>query len=161
MPFFWFWNPPTQDVPLIEWQPFRSEIWGIIGIVSAVFVVLMVLLYRWRIRKFKIRHPADPFRVPSKPWWLGWMVWALIPAVVIGIIYWNSFQSRFASGVLPTWGSITAGFFGWAITLVAFQILLWIPGITPAKFLYHPRWLWRMSVPTRRPAVALPGVKTR
>ena len=156
-PFFWFWKPPTTDVPLIDWIPFRSATWAMLALVVAVAVVLLVVLYRWRIGKFEIRRPTDPFRVPSRAWWLGWLVWALAPAAAAGILYWNSFQSRFAVGFPPFWGAVTSGLAAWAAVLVLFQLLIWLPGITPAKFLYHPRWPWRLRRPARRRAAVIPA----
>lgn len=154
MTFFWFWNRPLSDVPTNEWQAFLSKMWGTLGLIALVAVILFVLLYAWRMPKFKIRHPADPFRVPSRVWWLSWLLWALVPAVVFGFVYWFSFRnSAFAADINPTWGAITGALTCWAIVLVAFQILIWLPGITPRKFLYHPRWPWRLRKHTLRSTV--------
>ena len=160
MPFFWFWNPPTPDVPMLEWEPFRSEIWLLLGLTVLCATALLVVLYGWRIRRFKITRPADPFRIPSRAWWLSWLLWAVVPAVVGGALYWNSFHRIFALLINPAWGAITAGLIAWLLTLILFQVLLWSPGVTPRKFLYHPRWPWRVLRQALRPTVVRRGARS-
>lgn len=157
MQFFWFWNPPSILIPLTDWLSFRSAIWVWLIAVSIAAVVLLVALYSWRIRQFSIRYPADPFRVPSVLWWLGWPLWALAPAAGMTIVYVTSFEDRFGTDFNPLWGAFTAGAVCWLLVLLGFQLLIWFPMITPKKFFYHPRWPWRLRRPSRR----FPVVPTR
>ena len=159
MPFFWFWDPPTPDLPMLDWEPFRSEVWGLIILTVAVATMLLVVLYGWGIRRFKLVGPADPFRVPGRVWWLGWLLWALVPGVVAGALYWSAFNRLFVILVNPAWGAITAGIAAWLLTLVLFQVLIWLPGVTPRKFLYHPRWPWRLRRQAVRPTATGRGHK--
>jgi hypothetical protein len=149
MPFYWFLSPPSELVPIDQWEPFLSEILSVLLLLSGLAVVVLVAVYRWQIPKFKIRQVADPFRVPSRAWWLLWGFWALLPAAGYGVYYWLKFNDLAVAvpelvEIVPVWGVVSAVLTCWLLILLVFQVLLWVPGITPKKFLYHPRWPWRL-----------------
>jgi hypothetical protein len=45
--------------------------------------------------------------------------------------------------ISPVGGAMTAFLLTTLGTYLIAQLLIWLPGITPRKLLYHPRWLWR------------------
>lgn len=145
MPFFWFWKPPLPSVPILEWEPFLGAVWLYLAAVTLIGAPILTLLYAWSIRRFKVRSPKDPFRKPGRAWWLSWVAALLAPGVLMGALYWIEFKKLFFVLINPAWGAVTAGVASWLLSLVIFQLLIWIPGITPRKFLYHPRWLWRLG----------------
>jgi|CXWL01.1.fsa_nt_gi hypothetical protein len=157
MPFFWFWKPPTAELPLINWTPFRQSAFGWLALVAIATLAVLIPLYRWRIMRVRIRLPTDPLRLPGRGWWMSWGLLAVPPTLGLAIAYAISFRERFGNSVAPTWGAITYGLACLLAILAPFQLAIWIPGVTPAKFKYHPRWPWRL----RRPKVSSTLVSTK
>jgi hypothetical protein len=132
--------PPFPGMNLVDWQAFRGELWG--WLVGSILVVAVTIvgLYAWFSRKIKIRVPQDVF-LSFAP--LRWLWLAVLPAIVVATVYVARFGAFFPV-VLP---SPVAGAVGTALaagfaTYGLAQLGIWIPGITPAKFRYHPHWLW-------------------
>ncbi len=132
--------PPFPGMNLVDWQAFRGEIWAWLIGLCLITAVAIVGLFVWHSRKVKIRVPQDPF-LPFRP--LRWLWLAAVPAVLVAIVYLARFLALFplvspspAAGAVGT--ALVAGFATYALA----QLGIWIPGITPAKFRYHPRWLW-------------------
>jgi hypothetical protein len=107
-------------------------------LIAGVSLVILVVAYAWLIRRFKIERPADPFRYPTKLWWIGWVAAALIPAALVGVLYWSRFDEAFGLIADPTAGAISAGFVTWLALVLLFQVIVCIPGVTPRKFANHP-----------------------
>lgn len=135
---------PPGGIPQVAWDSFRSEILGLLMVTIFVSAALIVGLYAWQTRKMTIRQPKDPFTLLSIGYWLGWVAISLFPGFGMGALYMLKFSRSF-----PGAKSAVPCAFGLFIStslciLVLFQIAIWFKGITPAKFLYHPRWPWRL-----------------
>ncbi len=143
---FCFLSPrPEGGIPVLAWQSFRSEIltWLILSIILGAAVI--VGLYAWRTRKLTIQRPEDPFRLLQAAFWVRWSAACLLPALIMATLYFARFRQSFPGvrvSPLPcALGSFVLTTLG---VLTLFQLLIWIKGVTPAKFLYHPRWPWRL-----------------
>ena len=139
---FWVSRPPDPTMSFDLWRGFRTEVFGwLVG--SIVFgSVLIVGLYMWQSRKLTVRSPQDPFArfVPMRWLWLS-----SLPGILIGAIYAVRYTAVFPSAAISSvGGAVSAALLSALITFAIAQISMWIPGVTPRKFLYHPRWPWRL-----------------
>lgn len=141
------WNflaslPPDPAMGIDLWLGFRQEIIGWLLVSVLVTVVAIVAGYYWASRKLTIRVPLDPFR-PYTP--MRWLLLSVLPGVVITIVYVIRYASLFPLARVPAVGAaVMAGITTALITYVIAQVAIWMPGVTPLKFLYHPRWPWRL-----------------
>ncbi|HYH45128.1 MAG TPA: hypothetical protein VEG34_05535 [Thermoanaerobaculia bacterium] len=131
---------PFAGMNLLDWQAFRSEIWGWLIGASAVTAVAIVVLYVWHARRIRISRPMDPF-LPFRP--LRWLLLSVLPAVLICIVFLIRFQALFPFVVFwPIAGAVGTALFAGLATYAVAQLGIWLPWTTPAKFRYHPHWLW-------------------
>lgn len=139
---FWISRPPDPTMSFDLWRGFRAEVFG--WVVGSVLVgaALIVLLYMWQSRKLTVRSPGDPFTrfVPMRWLWLS-----VLPGIVSGIVYAVRYAAVFPGAAISSVGGVvSAALISAIITFVLAQISMWLPGVTPRKFLYHPRWPWRL-----------------
>ena len=139
---FWVSTPPDPSIPFILWRGFRQEILGWMSGAVLVGVALIVLLYGLWCRKILIRTPLDPF-VNFTP--VRWMFLVFASGLVAGIAYAVRYGLVFRDALIsPVGGAMMAFTLTTLSTYVIAQLLIWLPGITPRKLIYHPRWLWRL-----------------
>lgn len=139
---FWVSQPPDPTMSYDLWLGFRNEVFGLlVGCVLAGAAVI-IGLYIWQSRKLTIRSPRDPFVrfVPMRLLWL-----AFLPGIVVGIVYAVRYAKVFPfAQISATGGAVGAALLSAFGTYVIGQVAMWLPGVTPRKFLYHPRWPWRL-----------------
>lgn len=141
------WNflaslPPDSAMDASRWLGFRQEIIGWLLVSVLVTVTAIVGIYYWASRKLTIRVPPDPFR-PYTP--MRWLWLSVFPGVLITVLYLSRFGFLFPGARVPAVGAaLMAGITTALVTYVVAQVAIWMPGITPLKFLYHPRWPWRL-----------------
>ncbi len=139
---FWVSRPPDPTMSFDLWRGFRTEVFG--WLVGSVLVgaALIIGLYMWQSRKLTVRSPRDPFArfVPMRWLWLS-----ALPGIVAGVIYAIRYATVFPSAAIGSMGgALSAGVISALTTFAISQIAMWLPGVTPRKFLYHPRWPWRL-----------------
>jgi hypothetical protein len=138
---FWISTPPDPAIPFMLWRGFRQDILGWISGISLVSVALILLLYVLWCRRIVIRTPLDPF-APFTP--ARWLFLSFASGLAVGIAYAVSYSLAFRNALIsPAGGAMAAFALATLVTYVIAQLLIWIPGITPRKLIYHPRWLWR------------------
>lgn len=141
------WNflasmPPDPAMGIDLWLGFRQEIIGWLLISVLVTVAAIVGIYSWTSRKLTVRKETDPF-LPYTP--MRWLLLSVVPGVVITVVYVIRYASLFPQARVPAVGAaVMAGITTALVTYVIAQVAIWMPGITPLKFLYHPRWPWRL-----------------
>lgn len=139
---FWVSRPPDPAMSYDLWLGFRSEVFGwLVGCVLAGAAVI-IGLYMWQSRKLTVRTPRDPFVrfVPMRWLWL-----AFLPGTVVGVIYALRYAEVFPfAQITSTGGAVSAALLSAFGTYLIGQVAMWLPGVTPRKFLYHPRWPWRL-----------------
>jgi hypothetical protein len=132
-----------QDHTYESWLRFRDELATLILLCIFLGGIAVVLLYHRSAVRLKIRGPRDPFR-PYTP--LLWEALSLIPAGIAA--GWHFFQyQKILGGHVPLDElSLTFAITASLTWLLAQIVVSWFPGVTPAKFRYHPRllerWLW-------------------
>lgn len=135
-------TPPDPAMGVTLWVGFRQEIIGWLLASVLVTAAVVIGLYAWSSRKLTIRVPSDPFR-PFTP--LRWLWLAFVPGVLLTIVYILRYSRIFPlARISAVGGAVTAGLTAVLFTYLISQIAIWMPGITPLKFLYHPRWPWRL-----------------
>ncbi len=136
---------PEGGIPVRDWGAFRFEIIALLVLSILLGAAAIIGAYAWRTRKLAIRNPGDPFRLLDSPFWLRWVAWNLVPPLAMGILYFIRFRQRFSgiqvSPLACAFGAFLLTFLG---CLLLFQVAVWVRGVTPPKFLYHPRWPWRL-----------------
>jgi hypothetical protein len=139
---FWVSRPPDPAMSYDLWLGFRNEVLGwLIGWV-VVSAAIIIILYMWQSRKLTVRTPLDPF-VRFVP--MRWLWFAVVPGIVVGIIYVLRYEDVFPQAqISPIGGAVGAALLSTFLAYAIGQIAMWIPGVTPRKFLYHPRWPWRL-----------------
>ncbi len=138
---FWMSTPPDPSMPLRLWKSFGQEILGWIAAASLCGVALIILLYWLFARRIVIRSPLDPFG-PFTP--VRWLFLSFAVGLIPGVAYVLRYRSVFSDVLIsPVGGAVTAFLLTTFATYLVAQLLIWLPGITPRKVLYHPRWLWR------------------
>lgn len=139
---FWIAAPPDPMIPFTLWQSFRQEALGWMAGLALVGVAMIIGLYILFCRRIVIRTPLDPFLPFVPPRWLALsFAFGAIAAVVYCVRYVSLFQD---AAIAPTGGAVSAFAITSFVTYASAQLLIWLPGVTPRKIIYHPRWLWRM-----------------
>lgn len=137
-----FERPPNLGMSLDLWRAFKGEVygWSIGSIIVGVLAIASI--YAIRSRSFAIRYPSDPFRTFTP---MGWFGLSALPGLLIGCVYAVRYLALFRDAVVsPVAGAVGSALAGAALTLLLVQLASWIPGVTPHKVLYHPRWPWRL-----------------
>jgi hypothetical protein len=139
---FWVSRPPDPTMSFDLWRGFRSEVFGWLVFWVLAGAALIIGLYMWQSRKLTVRSPRDPFArfVPMRWLWLS-----ALPGIVTGVIYAALYAKTFPTAAVGSVGGAVSA--AGLATLSAFaiaQVAMWLPGVTPRKFLYHPRWPWRL-----------------
>lgn len=134
--------PPEPGMSLDLWLGFRQEIIGwFLGSVL-VGAAGIVGVYSWSSRQLTVREPGDPFR-PFTP--IRWLWFSVIPGFVVVLVYLIRYGAIFPfARISAVGGSVTAGLAAALFTYLVAQVATWLPGVTPLKFIYHPRWPWRL-----------------
>ncbi len=139
---FWISRPPDPTMSFDLWRGFRAEAFGwLVGSV-VVGAAVIVGLYMWQSRKLTVRSPQDPFArfVPMRWLWLS-----ALPGILLGAIYAVRYAAVFPlAAISSVGGAVSAALLSAILTFAIAQISMWVPGVTPRKFLYHPRWPWRL-----------------
>lgn len=139
---FWISTPPDPAIPFTLWRGFRQEIFGWMILAAIGGVALIILLYVIWCRKIVIRAPVDPF-APFTP--VRWLLMAFISGLAAGMTYAIRYRVLFRdASISPVGGAMVALLLVTLATYLIAQALIWLPGITPRKLIYHPRWLWRL-----------------
>jgi hypothetical protein len=139
---FWISAPPDPAIPFILWRGFRQEMFGWMSGATVVGVALIILFYVLWCRKIVIRSPVDPFSTFTP---MRWLFLAFGSGLAAGIAYAVRYKLLFpGASISPIGGSMTAFFLVTLVTYLVSQLLIWLPGVTPRKLIYHPRWLWRL-----------------
>lgn len=149
---WWVGQPPDPNIPLLLWRGFRVDLLGWVLLSSVVTAVATVAIYAVRSRRLTVRSALDPFR-PFTP--LGWLSLAVVPSLVVFAIYWVQYDKLFESIsrapiVSPVGGATFTAIVVLLLTLALASVGTWLPGVTPRKFHYHPRWPMRLL--RRRPS---------
>jgi len=141
------WNflasmPPDPAMGIDLWLNFRQEVIGWLLISVLMTVAAIVGIYYRASRKLTVRMPPDPFR-PYTP--MRWLWLSVVPGFIITVVYVVRYAGLFPLARVPAVGAaVIAGITTALVTYVIAQVAIWMPGITPLKFLYHPRWPWRL-----------------
>ena len=139
---FWMSTPPDPAIPFTLWRGFGQEVLGWMSGSSLFFIALTVVLYWAWCRKIVIRTPFDPFAQFTP---MRWLFLSFAAGTTSGIAYAVRFHSVFPTTLIsPIGGAMTMFFLATLVTYLAAQLVIWVPGITPRKLIYHPRWLWRL-----------------
>lgn len=139
---FWVSRPPDPAMSYDLWLGFRNEVFGLLVGCVLGGAAMIIGLYMWQSRKLTVRSPRDPFVrfVPMRWLWL-----AVVPGIVVGVVYALRYGEVFPSAQISSMGgAVGAALLSVFATYVIGQVAMWLPGVTPLKFLYHPRWPWRL-----------------
>lgn len=137
---FWMIYPRDPNIDYAVWAGFCDAMasWVMMGSVLTTGVI--VGLYIWSARRKKIRTPQDLFAPYTPMYWLGLV---LVPAVVVFIVYAIEYRSLFSGAAISYMaGAVPVGVETGILTFLLSYPLMWIPGITPAKYRYRPLWLF-------------------
>ena len=144
----WMVDPPDPNVDYVIWSGFCNALAGWLLGLSLVTIAVIIALYVRSARRKKICRPRDSFAPFTPMYWL-WL--ALAPAVLIFIIYAIGYRSRFShAGILDMGGAVGPAIVAGALSFLLAYLLMCIPGITPAKYRYRPRWLFYRNRGARR-----------
>src|SRR5262245_21032507 len=138
---FWMATPPDPKMDYLLWIGFRQDMSGwFLGIVLVV-VAIITLSYCWMSRRLKIRNPGDPFR-PFTP--MGLLGLAAVPGIFMWILYGIRYTKIFPDARISFMSGAPIAVWAVFLTYLMAQLLIWLPGITPPKYRYHPRWPWQI-----------------
>jgi hypothetical protein len=132
--FLWM-NAPDTSISETDWAKFLSEMAAVTIVAIIFFVALTVFLYWRSARARKIYSPGDVFK-PYTP--MRWIALAMpAGAIVSGICVVQYLEPArhvidILSDALQIGGIIAGVTAGMAYLFIAFM-----PGITPAKFVYR------------------------
>lgn len=139
---FWVSRPPDPTMSFDLWRGFRTEVFGVLVASVLIGAAMVIGLYMWQSRKLTVRSPRDPFLrfVPMRWLWLS-----VLPGIVAGVIYAVRYAAVFPlAAISSVGGAVSAAVISALATFAIAQASMWLPGVTPRKFLYHPRWPWRL-----------------
>lgn len=139
--FFWRQNPPgTGQISVEKWTQFLDSMASISLLIIAVTVLIIVAGYSYSAANRKVRQPEDVFATYTPMFWL---FVALLAALAAGGICWWQYGDALgenAPGVEAFAFEIALWTGLWSF-LLAYAVML-VPGVTPQKFRYRPRWLF-------------------
>jgi hypothetical protein len=136
---FWRVYPPDPNIDYIRWTGFCEAMagWMVMGVLLAT--ALIIGCYWLHAQRKKIRQPEDVF-APYTP--MRWLWLACLPSIALFGIYANEYEKLFRNATMPFMtGAVGVGLEAGFLTFILAYLLMWIPGITPAKYRYRPRWL--------------------
>jgi hypothetical protein len=132
--FFWM-NAPDSLIAETDWSKFLSEMVAVTMVAIMFFVTLSVFLYWRSARAQKIYSPEDVFRSYTPMRWITLAVPAGVIVSGICIVQYLE-PTRHAIDIFSEamqMGGLTTVF----TAVVAYLFIAFMPGITPAKFVYR------------------------
>lgn len=132
--FFWMDAPDTL-IAETDWSKFLSVMAAVTVAAILVFTLLSVFLYWWSARGRKIYTPGDVFRAYTP---LRWITLAAPAGVIVSAICVMQYvePTRHAIDILSDaleMGGLTTAF----TAGLGYLFIAYMPGITPAKFIYR------------------------
>lgn len=138
--YFWM-TIPDRQIPETVWAEFLNGMaaWTIAAIATGI--ALTVLLYAVSARQKKIYFPGDVFSSYTPLWWIALAV--PVSCAVCWVCLWQ----------YPIVLNTEVGEFGTALQMavtaavitafLSYLVIVFVPGITPAKFMHRAGRLWR------------------